>query len=113
MSGNPYQDSGNTARWSWQIGEGYKQCSLSVYVPKSGRSSDVAGNPTTYQVMSSTGYNAQATFNVRQVDHRGSLVAAGSYPVQGKTFTVQLLDRGQGGPDGHHAAAQMKLRCTA
>ncbi|WP_251059888.1 adhesin [Streptomyces sp. ISL-100] len=114
MSGHPYEDGQGTAIWSWQIGKGYDECHLAVYVPNSGRDGDAAGNPTVYQVLASasSGHYPQATFGVRQIDHRGSLVAVGSYPVEGESFTVRLLDRGQASWGAHHAAAQMRLRCT-
>lgn len=116
MSGDPAADSRGTAIWSWQIGPGYEQCSLAVYIPVSGRDSDVAGNPTAYRVFSSAGWSGhqtQPTFGIRQTEHRGSLVAVGSYRVEGESFAVQLLNRGQGGWGAHHAAAQMQLKCTA
>ncbi|MFE2634043.1 adhesin [Streptomyces scopuliridis] len=119
MSGSPAQDRGSTATWSWKLGKAYEKCALAVYVPDSGRPTDTAGHPTIYRVLRdpTDTTSAYAAFGVRQTAHRGSLVSVGSYRVEGESFSVQLLDRGQdwGSEDrygAHHAAAQMNLNCT-
>ncbi|WP_251020194.1 adhesin [Streptomyces sp. ISL-98] len=118
MSGAPDRDRGNTATWSWTVGDGFEQCALAVYVPDSGRDLDVAGNPTFYRVLADADDNesSYAAFGVRQTVHRGSLVSVGSYDVKGDAFAVQLIDRGRDWGDedlvgAHHAAAQMKISC--
>lgn len=118
MSGAPDKDRDNTAIWSWQIGDGFEECALAVYVPKSDRDTDVAGNPTFYRLLTDPDdtNSSYATFGVRQTAHRGSLVSVGSYEVRGDRFAVQLLDRGRDWGDAdlvgaHHAAAQMRITC--
>ncbi|WP_052744414.1 hypothetical protein [Streptomyces odonnellii] len=125
MSGSPDHDRGSTAIWSWKLGKEYARCALAVYVPDSGHAPDSAGHPTVYRVLtaasrttsSAASHTPAPTFGIRQTTHRGSLVDVGSYRVDGDSFSVQLLDRGQdwGTPDrysAHHAAAQMKLACA-
>ncbi|MGW7053858.1 adhesin [Streptomyces sp. NPDC054888] len=118
MSGAPDRDRGNTATWSWQVGSGFEECALSVYVPRGHRDTDVAGHPTFYRLLADPDDedSSYAAFAVRQTAHRGSLVSVGSYEVKGDRFAVQLLDRGRDWGDeelvgAHHAAAQMRLTC--
>ncbi|WP_254407255.1 adhesin [Streptomyces sp. GMY02] len=125
MSGSPDHDRGSTAIWSWKLGKEYARCALAVYVPDSGHAPDSAGHPTVYRVLTAASrttspaasHTPEPTFGIRQTTHRGTLVDVGSYRVDGDSFSVQLLDRGQdwGTPDrysAHHAAAQMKLACA-
>ncbi|MFI6862598.1 adhesin [Streptomyces sp. NPDC050421] len=118
MSGSPDEDRGSTATWSWHLGSGFRECALIVFVPRSDRDRDVAGNPTVYRVLSdpADADSAYMGFAVRQTVHRGSAVDVNSYPVKGDTFAVQLIDRGRdwGGTQAagaHHAAAQLKASC--
>ncbi|WP_393058755.1 adhesin [Streptomyces sp. LN549] len=118
MSGSPDEDRGNTATWSWHLGPGFRECALTVFVPRSDRDRDVAGNPTVYRVLSDPGDadSAYTGFAVRQTVHRGSAVDVNSYPVKGDTFAVQLIDRGRDWGStqlvgAHHAAAQLKVAC--
>ncbi|WP_406095944.1 adhesin [Streptomyces sp. NBC_01013] len=118
MSGSPDEDRGNTATWSWHLGAGYRECALTVFVPRSDRDRDVAGNPTVYRVLSdpANADSAYTGFAVRQTVHRGSAVDVNSYPVKGDTFAVQLIDRGRDWGSAHlvgahHAAAQLKVSC--
>ncbi|MEE4493212.1 adhesin [Streptomyces sp. BE230] len=118
MSGSPDEDRGNTATWSWHLGAGFRECALTVFVPRSDRDRDVAGNPTVYRVLSdpADADSAYTGFAVRQTAHRGSAVDVHSYPVKGETFAVQLIDRGRdwGSTElvgAHHAAAQLKAAC--
>ncbi|WP_349362034.1 adhesin [Streptomyces sp. H27-C3] len=118
MSGAPDKDRGGSAVWSWQVGKGFEKCALAVFVPKSGRDNDVAGNPTFYRVLADPNEekSSYAAFAVRQTVHRGSLVQVGSYAVKGGRIAIQLIDRGRDWGDAtlvgaHHAAAQMKLTC--
>ncbi|MFG2630562.1 adhesin [Streptomyces sp. NPDC048473] len=118
MSGSPDEDRGNTATWSWHLGDGYRVCALTVFVPSSAHARDVAGDPTFYRVLSDPddADSAYTGFAVRQSAHRGSQVEVSSYPVKGDTFAVQLIDRGRDWGDeervgAHHAAAQLKVSC--
>ena len=118
MSGSPTEDRGNTAVWSWHLGKGFRECALTVFVPRSVRERDVAGDPTFYRVLSDPddADSAYTGFAVRQPEHRGTPVAVRSFPVKGGTFAVQLIDRGRDWGDeelvgAHHAAAQMKVAC--
>ncbi|MFF2699933.1 adhesin [Streptomyces cyaneofuscatus] len=117
MSGSPTEDRGSTATWSWHLGEGFRSCALTVFVPE-GRARDVAGDPTVYRVLSdpADAHSAYTGFAVRQTQHRGSAVEVGTYPVKGDAFAVLLIDRGRdwGASDrvgAHHAAAQMRVVC--
>ncbi|MFI1471795.1 adhesin [Streptomyces wuyuanensis] len=121
MSGSATKDTRATAIWSWELDDDYKTCALEVFVPRTNRASDSAGDPTFYRVLADpddvrSGYTG---FGVRQTAHRGDLVSVKSYPVKGeRVFAVQLLDRGRdwGSAErigAHHAAAQMKLTCGA
>ncbi|HET6859769.1 MAG TPA: adhesin [Streptomyces sp.] len=118
MSGSPDKDRGSSAVWSWEVGKGFEKCGLAVFVPKSARDNDVAGNPTFYRVLADPNEekSSYAAFAVRQTVHRGSLVQVGSYAVKGGRIAVQLIDRGRDWGEAalvgaHHAAAQMKLTC--
>ncbi|MEV6308662.1 adhesin [Streptomyces sp. NPDC051840] len=118
MSGSPGRDRGSSAVWSWHLGDGFGECALTVFVPSSVRDRDVAGDPTVYRVLSDPHNpdSAYTGFAVRQPEHRGSAVDAGTYPVKGDTFAVQLVDRGRDWGDtalvgAHHAAAQLKASC--
>ncbi|WSB08332.1 adhesin [Streptomyces cyaneofuscatus] len=117
MSGSPTEDRGSTATWSWHLGEGFRSCALTVFVPE-GRARDVAGDPTVYRVLSdpADAHSAYTGFAVRQTQHRGSAVEVGTYPVKGDAFAVLLIDRGRdwGASErvgAHHAAAQMRVVC--
>ncbi|MDP5312653.1 adhesin [Streptomyces poriferorum] len=118
MSGSPDEDRGSTATWSWHLGAGFRECALTVFVPRSDRDQDVAGNPTVYRVLSDPfdADSAYTGFAVRQTVHRGSAVDVDSYPVKGDTFAVQLIDRGRDWGStqlvgAHHAAAQLRASC--
>ncbi|MEN8649184.1 adhesin [Streptomyces sp. 21So2-11] len=118
MSGATDKDRGSSAVWSWEVGKGFEKCGLAVFVPKSARDNDVAGNPTFYRVLADPNEekSSYAAFAVRQTVHRGTLVQVGSYAVKGERIAVQLIDRGRDWGDAslvgaHHAAAQMKLTC--
>ncbi|MFD5680577.1 adhesin [Streptomyces bacillaris] len=120
MSGSPTEDRGSTATWSWHLGDGFRECALTVFVPAApeGRARDVAGDPTVYRVLSDPddADSAYTGFAVRQTQHRGRPVEVGNYPVKGDTFAVLLIDRGRdwGAADrvgAHHAAAQMRVAC--
>lgn len=121
MSASATKDRGGTAIWSWELDASHRECSLAVFVPRTNRATDSAGDPTFYRVLADptdvrSGYTG---FGVRQTAHRGELVPVGSYPVKGEgVFAVQLLDRGRDWGSAarlgaHHAAAQMKLTCRA
>ncbi|MFE9815909.1 adhesin [Streptomyces sp. NPDC005773] len=118
MSGSPDEDRGSTATWSWHLGSGFRECALTVFVPRSDRDRDVAGNPTVYRVLSDPfdSDSAYTGFAVRQTVHRGSAVDVHSYPVKGDIFAVQLIDRGRDWGStqlvgAHHAAAQLRASC--
>ncbi|MEU9058574.1 adhesin [Streptomyces sp. NPDC048430] len=118
MSGSPGQDRGSSAVWSWHLGDGFRECALTVFVPSSVRDRDVAGDPTVYRVLSDPHNtdSAYTGFAVHQPEHRGTAVDVRSYPVKGDTFAVQMVDRGRDWGDAelvgaHHAAAQLKASC--
>ncbi|MFJ8863404.1 adhesin [Streptomyces sp. NPDC102451] len=118
MSGSPVQDRGSSAVWSWHLGAGFRECALTVFVPRSVRDRDVAGDPTVYRVLSDPRDtdSAYTGFAVHQPEHRGTAVDVRSYPVKGDTFAVQLVDRGRDWGDAalvgaHHGAAQLKASC--
>ncbi|MFE6935993.1 adhesin [Streptomyces sp. NPDC057699] len=118
MSGSPVQDRGSSAVWSWHLGAGFRECALTVFVPRSVRDRDVAGDPTVYRVLSDPRDtdSAYTGFAVHQPEHRGTALDVRSYPVKGDTFAVQLVDRGRDWGDAalvgaHHGAAQLRASC--
>ncbi|MET9419296.1 adhesin [Streptomyces sp. NPDC006540] len=120
MSGRSTKDGGGRATWSWYVGSGYDTCSVAVVVPDSGRDRDVAGRPTTYNVLSDPDDPGSVVkvFEIDQTELRGSGLVVEKVPVHDQKLTVQLVDRGedQGDDDGggaHHAAAQMRAECRA
>ncbi|NUL04374.1 adhesin [Streptomyces lunaelactis] len=119
MSGSTTKDSDGTATWSWYVGSGYTTCSVSVVIPESRRDRDVAGEPTTYNVLADPDDQDSAikSFRIDQTKLRGSGLIVEKIPVRNQQLAVQLVDRGQdwgGDRDGaHHAAAQMRADCRA
>lgn len=117
MSGARDEDSGGRATWSWYVGSGYRTCTVAVVVPASERAEDVAGQPSTYRVLSDPGDpdSAVRTFEIDQTRLRGEGVVVERVPVHDQRLTVQLVDRGQdwgrGRQGAHHAAAQMRAEC--
>ncbi|MGP3949184.1 adhesin [Streptomyces sp. 7N604] len=119
MSGDRDRDWGNGAAWWWSVGDDSDRCDVGVYIPR-GDDHSVAGNPTTYMVLTDLdGRHADVTtFRIDQIAHRGELVDAGTFRVEGGRIVVKLLDRGQDwdedGPTyAHHAAGQMKVTCRS
>ncbi|GLF97387.1 adhesin [Streptomyces yaizuensis] len=114
MSGHDDRDGGGSATWSWDVGTGYRECSLTVVVPEGEHDRDVAGAPSVYQVSAGGGGTLQ-TFRVDQRALRGTRAQVHGLRVSEGTLTVRLLDRGRdwgGGREGaHHAAAQMRADC--
>ncbi|MFF3245381.1 adhesin [Streptomyces sp. NPDC002870] len=120
ISGSSTKDSGGSATWSWYVGSGYTTCSVSVVIPESDRDRDVAGRPTTYNVLADpdNGDSAIKSFEIDQTSLRGSGLVVEKVPVRDQQLAVRLVDRGEdwgsGERDGaHHAAAQMKADCRA
>lgn len=119
MSGSKTKDYGNTATWSWYVGSGYTTCSIAVTIPKSDRARDVAGRPTTYNVLSDPddADSAVKSFEIDQTTLRGSGLIVEKVPVHNQQLAVQLVDRGVDWGDdregAHHAAAQMRAECRA
>ncbi|ATW49054.1 adhesin [Streptomyces peucetius subsp. caesius ATCC 27952] len=116
MSGSPTKDRGSTATWSWYVGSGYRTCSVAVVVPDGDRDQDVAGEPTTYNVLSDPDEPGSVVkvFEIDQTKLRGSGLVVEKVPVHDQQLVVQLVDRGRDrGGDAHHAAAQMRAECRA
>ncbi|MCX4823773.1 adhesin [Streptomyces sp. NBC_01142] len=120
MSGSSTKDAGGTATWSWYVGSGYTSCAIAVTIPESDRDDDVAGQPTTYNVLADPDDEDSAikSFQIDQTTLRGSGQIVEKVPVVDQQLAVQLVDRGgQDGNDGregaHHAAAQMRAECRA
>ncbi|MGP4003113.1 hypothetical protein [Streptomyces sp. 8N706] len=118
MSGD--RDRGNGAAvWWWSVGDDSDRCDVGVYIPR-GDDHSVAGDPTTYMVFTDLDgrYADSTTFRIDQIAHRGELVDAGTFRVEGGRIIVKLLDSGQDwdedGPTyAHHAAGQMKVTCRS
>ncbi|MEU5852138.1 hypothetical protein [Saccharopolyspora shandongensis] len=118
MSGDQNKDADNAAVWRFNTGD-IKQgsCQVSVFVP-SGGVEQVGGNPSYYTV-----YNTDRTdtpegdFRINQAGHQNSWVDGGKFPVNNGLLTIMLHDRGvdwsSGHTGAHHAAAQVKLQCSA
>ncbi|MGX1504236.1 UNVERIFIED_CONTAM: hypothetical protein RKD43_002861 [Streptomyces graminofaciens] len=120
MSGRSTKDSGGRATWSWYVGSGYDTCSVAVVVPAGPRDQDVAGRPTTYNVLSDPDDPGSVVkvFEIDQTELRGSGLVVEKVPVHDQRLTVQLVDRGVDQGEGeragaHHAAAQMRAECRA
>ncbi|MFD4142964.1 adhesin [Streptomyces sp. NPDC058572] len=117
MSGSRTKDKDGSVTWSWYVGSGYETCSVSVIIPKAPRPEDVAGAPTTYNVLADPD-DADSTiksFEIDQVELRGRGAIVEKIPVRDQQLTIQLVDRGQNRGQGresqHHAAAQMRADC--
>ncbi|MFF3289135.1 adhesin [Streptomyces sp. NPDC003023] len=120
VSGSRTEDSGGTATWSWYVGSGYRTCSVAVVVPVSDRDRDVAGEPTTYHVLSDPDDPGSVVkaFDIDRTRLRGTGLVVEKVPVHDQRLTVQLVDRGgdrggEGRDGAHHAAAQMRAECRA
>ncbi|MFG3498000.1 adhesin [Streptomyces sp. NPDC047928] len=118
MSGSETHDGDGAVTWTWDLPASYSSCTPAVYVPDGPRDIDVAGDPSVYQLLADPDdpHSAYASFGIRQREHRGTLVRAGTYPVKGTSFTVRLTDRGRDWGDtsrvsAHHGAAQIRVTC--
>ncbi|MFI0465625.1 hypothetical protein ACH347_16235 [Saccharopolyspora sp. 5N102] len=119
MSGDPNRDGDNSAVWRFTTGD-VKQgsCQVSVFVPR-GDLQHVGGDPSYYTV-----YQGDETkgpsgdFRVFQTNRQGGWVDGGRFAVTGGRLTIKLHSRGKDWTDkgptyAHHAAAQMKIDCSA
>ncbi|MEC4020232.1 hypothetical protein [Streptomyces sp. H27-D2] len=119
VSGDRNKDGNSRVMWWWEPGPGSRSCAISVYVPRGPSDRDVAGRPTTYDVLTDPfdPTTKVGGFTVDQIAHRASWVGVGTFAVKGGKIGVKLLDRGDdassGMPDAHHAAGQMKVNCHA
>jgi translation initiation factor IF-2 len=87
-------------------------CDIWAYIPKTGRDRDVAGNPTTYEVLrSKEDQKVIGTFSIRQPEHRGTWAHGGTFGFDGGKIAVKLRNRGTGTGDARHAAAQVLVHC--
>lgn len=119
MSGDRNKDGDNSAVWRFTTGD-VKQgsCQVSVYVPR-GDLTKVGGDPSYYTVyQSDQTSNPVGDFQIFQVREQGNWVNAGRFPVTDGRLTVKLHSRGvdwtdKGPTYAHHAAAQLKLDCSA
>lgn len=105
------------ALWWFAVGSASKRCDVSVYVPSSSNSRDVAGKPAQYFVMDSETAPVRAGFTVDQRYTRGQWVTGGSHDVHGARLVIKLVNRGEDwtldGPTYEHiAVAQVRLTCT-
>ncbi|GAA4853609.1 hypothetical protein [Saccharopolyspora rosea] len=119
MSGDRNRDHDNAAIWRFTTGDvRVGSCQVSVFVPQGDRTA-VGGDPSYYTV-----YQTDRTdrpvgdFRISQVDHQGQWVQAGTFPVNSGMVTVKLHDRGidwtdKGPNHAHHAAAQLRVQCSA
>lgn len=119
MSGSATKDADGKATWTWYVGSGYTTCSVAVTIPKGDRDRDVAGEPTTYEVLSDAADDDSAvkSFQIDQTKLRGSGLVVEKVPVHDQQLAIQLVDRGKDWGDdldgAHHAAAQMRAECRA
>ncbi|MER7415947.1 hypothetical protein ABT346_04025 [Micromonospora peucetia] len=88
-------------------------CAIWLFVPKPTREMDAAGKPSFFQVtrgrLDST---VVGTFSIDQPARRGEWVRAGSYPLEGGSIGVRLLNRGAGTGGARHGAGQVQVGCT-
>jgi hypothetical protein len=93
-------------------------CSISVFVPDTGTSSDSAGKPAHYLVFGSADATGRTIgqFDVDQTRHRGAWVDAGQVDTGGQV-SVRMVTRGVdfgSGRDGAHlGASAVRVSCTA
>jgi translation initiation factor IF-2 len=89
-------------------------CEIWVFVAQGSAPSDVAGKPTTYEVLRGRNDQRQtASFTVDQTANRGQWVDAGSFAFSGGQLAVKMVNRGSGAGGDRHAAAQLMPRCGA
>jgi len=114
MSGSATDDPQTYAVWWFATGSVQRgTCAISVYVPDSDSTKDVAGNPTVYQVTRGRDdKTVVGVFSVDQTATRGSWVRVGSFPDTTGTIAVKLVNHGDGTDGGRHAAAQVQAICT-
>lgn len=113
MSGAP-QDSPNMYVLWWFAPSGVTRasCDVSVYVPASTRSQDVAGRPTQYLVQRGReDTTVVGSFAIDQTINRGRWVSAGRYSLYNGQIAIRMGNRGTGLAD-RHAAAQVWLDCV-
>lgn len=124
MSGKAHEDTaGQAILYGFQVGAGKHQCALSLYVPTSSSSRDVAGVGVHLAVLTGTKvdsplYSSPAPDHyVSQRDHHSSWIAVGTYPVSNGAIGVKFTNRGYsaGYPmtDPHIAGGAMRARCTS
>ncbi|WP_346143254.1 hypothetical protein [Kitasatospora cinereorecta] len=126
MSGdaNKY-DGGQGVLWHFDFRSKFTNasCTMQIYVPANSDKEYVGGNPSHYFLwnkrydygMSMTPLNS---FDISQTGNRGSWVNAGTFAVDSGLVTLKLVNTGvdfgsTSVNHAHHAAAPVKLSCTA
>src|SRR5262249_32620114 len=121
MSGSTTEDDpDNVIVWWFKTGAvNHGTCAVSVYVPKTGKALDSAGDPATYRGYGSTAITGSpiATFTVNQVGNQGRWVSAGSYTVTSGQLAIRMLTRGvdwgTGREGAHLGVSALRLTCQA
>ncbi|MEO3747904.1 hypothetical protein [Plantactinospora sp. B5E13] len=124
MSGDANRDTaGQAIVWGFKVGSRAQQCTLSLYVPTSASSRDVAATNAHFAVVHGTTIDNTTYVNpsgdkyVNQGAHHSSWVTLGTWPVHNGMIGVKLTNRGN--PYGypmtypHLAGGAVKARCVA
>jgi translation initiation factor IF-2 len=120
MSGSSSSDYSSWVVYTFSTGAVHSgTCTVSVYVPDDHNVLHVGGHPSYYTVYDAIGASGSSIghFKVAQTSHLGSWVSGGTYRVTDGRLSIKLHDRGidytSGYEEAHHAAAAIKVSCTA
>ncbi|MFJ6199212.1 hypothetical protein [Micromonospora sp. NPDC092111] len=123
MSGNANWDQpGQAIVWAFNVGSQPQSCTLSLYVPTSNSSRDVAATNAHFFVVHDSGDNVSYSKPtgekyVNQSAHHRSWVTLGTWPARNGMISLKLTSRGN--PNGypmtypHLAGGAVKAQCVA
>jgi hypothetical protein len=122
MSGSESDTAGQAIMWAFQVGSASQSCALSLYVPNSSSSRDVAARSAHFAVVhgTQTGNTTYASPSgdriVNQSAHHSSWVSLGTYPVHNGQIGVKLTNRGSTAGYAmtypHLAGGAVRISCT-
>jgi hypothetical protein len=122
MSGDARRDDNDNVIVWWFLTGAVKSgsCSVSIYVPDTGRSSDSAGKPAHYVVYGSSDASGApiGQFDIDQTRNRGRFVDGGRFTLSGSgRLSVRMVTRGvdfgSGREDAHLGVSALRLTCAA
>lgn len=120
MSGETQKDDPTAyVVWGFHVPSGTQRCTVSMYVPSSGRPRDVASSRAHYRVLSGTGADSPTIdqADLDQKNHQGSWQGVGTYDVRGGVIGIELVNRGIDFTDSaktyaHLAASAGQVSCV-